>query len=192
MNFEGSLSHFNYSPKGEPEALMLSTSKGLVQINFPAAQGSTLVARLKEGEKIKVKATPLEDTHKSVHPVHQLDEWESGSGPVKIHAVIEVEGTVKRFNYTRHGEVNGVVLESGDFIHLKPHGARAADLTVGSKVKAKGPGHQMGVSGLRVVEAERINGLHLEKLEAARKTAKKAVKKVAKKAVKKAPAKKAK
>ena len=69
---------------------------------------------------------------------------------------------MERLNFAVHGEVNGAVLDSGDFLHLKPHGAAAIDLTVGINVKGKGPTKPM-VGGRRVIEAEEVNGIQMEK-----------------------------
>ena len=49
-----------------------------------------------------------------------------------------VEGVVTRLNYARHGEANGVVLDGGDFLHLKPDGMKRVELKVGQPIKAHG------------------------------------------------------
>ena len=46
------------------------------------------------------------------------------SGPA-TRETVTVQGVVKRINYARHGAANGVILESGDFVHLKPAGHEA-------------------------------------------------------------------
>ena len=71
--------------------------------------------------------------------------------------IATVQGVVKRINYTRHGEANGVVLESGDFVHLKPAGMKRVALKVGDHVSAEGPAALMPL-GQQVVEAETVNG----------------------------------
>ena len=63
-----------------------------------------------------------------------------------------------RLNFTRHGEPNGVVLDTGDFVHLKPHGLRAAGLGVGDRVTAAGPAKPLAGGAGRAVEAEEVNG----------------------------------
>jgi hypothetical protein len=35
----------------------------------------------------------------------------------------QFSGRIERLNYVLHGEVNGGVLDSGDFLHLKPEAA---------------------------------------------------------------------
>ncbi len=66
-------------------------------------------------------------------------------------------GRIERLNYALHGEVNGGILESGDFLHLKPEGARAVGLVVGMAVEARGTTKPMP-GGCFVIEAEEVNG----------------------------------
>ena len=73
----------------------------------------------------------------------------------------EITGIVERLNYVRHGEANGVVLDTGDFIHLKPDGMRQVDLKVGDSVDVDGKVHPMELGG-RMVEATVVNGVHLK------------------------------
>ena len=69
-----------------------------------------------------------------------------------------MQGIVKRINYARHGEANGVVLESGDFIHLKPEGMKHIGLKVGDQVTAEGTAALMPL-GQQVIEAKTVNGV---------------------------------
>ena len=72
-----------------------------------------------------------------------------------------VTGAVARLNYARHGEPNGVVLGTGDFVHLEPDGMRRLGLQVGDAVTATGEAKPMARGG-RVVEAETVNGVRLK------------------------------
>jgi hypothetical protein len=60
-------------------------------------------------------------------------------------------------NYALHGEVNGGILESGDFLHLKPEGARAIGLALGMAVEARGKTRPTP-GGWFVIEADEVNG----------------------------------
>ena len=71
-------------------------------------------------------------------------------------------GTVVRINYARHGEPNGVILENGDFIHMKPDGMTLTGLNIGDSVESEGE-VQETVLGSRVIEATRVNGIRLKK-----------------------------
>ncbi len=199
MNIEGTLSHFNYSPKGGYEALIVTTRKGTVQVNFEPHEAGVLAATLKPGGKVSLKAHPHHHHHdEAAHPVFQLSGLKVGGKAVKLDPRTQVEGKIVRFNYALHGEANGVVLDTGDFVHLKPHGTRALKLAVGQTLRASGHTRPMLFGEHQALEAETANGLDLEELKHDKKAAKKAAKKAektaaakaAKKAVKK-PAKKA-
>ena len=72
-----------------------------------------------------------------------------------------MKGNVARIHYAKHGQPNGVVLESGEFIHLRPHGMAAIGVGVGAKVSAKGE-LRMTVLGTRMLEAHHANGHDIE------------------------------
>jgi hypothetical protein len=88
-------------------------------------------------------------------------------------------GRVARLNYALHGEVNGGILESGDFLHLKPEGARAVGLKLGLSVKGKGKTKPMA-DGHLVIEADEVNGIPIERHKGPHKAPHKAKKKHAK------------
>ena len=93
-----------------------------------------------------VGPAPPSDKGPAAHPVYHL-----------LAAPAGVRGTVTRLNYAKHGEANGVVLDTGDFVHLKPGGVRQVGLKVGDKVVAEGDSRPMEFGG-RVVEATVVNG----------------------------------
>ena len=55
-----------------------------------------------------------------------------------------IDGVVKYLNYTRHGEVNGAILENGNFVHLGPKGAKLVKLAIGEKLSVVGYGNDDG------------------------------------------------
>ena len=67
-------------------------------------------------------------------------------------------GTVVRLNFARHGEVNGVVLDSGHFIHTRPDGMAKLQLAVGDRVEAQGDALPLVNGTGMVVEAITVNG----------------------------------
>ena len=73
------------------------------------------------------------------------------------HSPRKFSGRIERLNYALHGEVNGGILESGDFLHLKPEGAQAVGLVVGMAVEARGTTKPMP-GGRFVIEADEVNG----------------------------------
>lgn len=179
MNIEGTLAQFNYSPKGGYEALIVTTKKGPVQVNFEPDQAGVLAATLKPGGKVSFKTGPAHEKDDAVHPVCQLISVKVKGKAVKLEPKIEVKGVVQRLNYALHGEVNGVVLDNGDFVHLKPHGARALSIQVGQTLQAGGRAQPMLFGGHRALEAETANGIDLSQLKHGKKAARKAAKKAA-------------
>ena len=97
------------------------------------------------------------------HPVYRLVSLTGSDGKPLIFAEpgdMEVEtcrGSCKRINYSRDGEANGVILDSGDFIHLTPAGMKNAGLKVGDQVTAEGPASLMPL-GQKLIEATSVNG----------------------------------
>ena len=63
-----------------------------------------------------------------------------------------------RLNFARHGEANGVVLDSGHFIHTKPDGMAKLKLEVGDRVEADGEARPLSTGTGQVVEASVVNG----------------------------------
>jgi hypothetical protein len=125
LQLRGEVSAFNISPKGHVEGVLLQTSTGRAQVNLPKQDSDTLLDSMKVGTRVALQVKLESDDE--AHPVYELCDAEAG-----------VTGTVVRLNYALHGEVNGVHLEEGTFVHLKPEGAKKYALHVGDKVKAIG------------------------------------------------------
>jgi hypothetical protein len=142
--FRGVLHDFNLSPKGGIEGFLLHADGKTVQINVTPDIGFAVVRGIG-------------------HPVFNLVKLTGTDGKALIDAghgageMVTVQGVVKRINFARHGAANGVVLESGDFIHLKPEGMKKVALKVGDAVTAEGPGGMMPL-GQQIVEAKTVNG----------------------------------
>ena len=62
----------------------------------------------------------------------------AGATPAKTPQPRAHRGRVVRFNYARHGEANGFILESGDFIHTAPKGFKKLKVKVGDVIEAEG------------------------------------------------------
>jgi len=160
----GVVESFNISPKGVYEGLLLTTNKGTVQVNFPLEAGGSVSSRIAEGEKATFFAEKEEDERPSDHPVFRLVRFTGTEGHVIEVEVesqpVEVEGKVNRINFARHGEPNGAILDNGDFIHMKPHGAKAIGLEVGMTLTEEGEARRSFVS-TRVIEAAVVNGTEM-------------------------------
>jgi hypothetical protein len=179
---EGHMLQFNYSPKGCYEGLLLETKQGIVQLNFAAEFARSMVAAVTNHMRLTIKAEVWDDERKSDHPVFELKELKANGKRVKLESVTAVEGSVLRLNYAKHGEINGAVLDNGDFVHLRPLGAAAVGLKIGQKLQVKGESLPGLFGEGNVIEAHTANGLNLDKHKALNKAAKQAAKKTAKKA----------
>jgi len=160
----GTVQAFNVSPKGAYEGLLLETEGEVIQTNFPQSFGATMADLASAGTEIQVEIEPEEVDGHACHPVFRLLTV-ANAGQKKFSLVegdSQFSGKVERLNYALHGEVNGAILDTGDFLHVKPHGAAALELTVGMKVKGTGSTKPMS-GGHRVIEAEEVNGIHMEK-----------------------------
>ncbi len=176
---EGQLLQFNYSPKGGYEGLLLETKDGIVQINFAHEHAPNLVASIKPSAALIIKGEPWNDDRPGDHPVFELVEIKVNGKAIKIDSTATVSGTVVKLNYAKHGVVNGAVLDTGDFVHLRPHGADAVSLMLGQKLSAKGEAKPKQFGAGTVIEAHTANGIDLDHHKAAKK-AQKAAKKAAK------------
>jgi len=154
MEKTGIVQTFNISPKGGLEGLLMESEGEIIQINFRQEFAAQIAALTAEGKEFKADVEP-EEAHG--HPSHSVYRLLSVSGDNG-----HFTGKVKHLNYALHGEVNGALLDSGDFLHVKPDGAAALDLKPGMKVKGTGPSKPM-FDGHRVIEATEVNGIRLEK-----------------------------
>ena len=163
----GIIKSFNVSPKGHYEGLLLEGSSGTVQLNFPRESRPEVAELAPAGTEIEAQLVADETSEKSCHPVFEVVSIRrkggrevalaDGNGSGARH----FEGVVERLNYALHGEVNGAVLDTGDFLHLKPHGARAIKLDPGMRIAAIGVAKPTS-DGRHVIEAQEVNGIRIE------------------------------
>lgn len=155
-----------YSPKGGIEGALLHSGVDAVQLVFEphGGPGADAFAGLKGGEAIRVeaRAEAPSDKGEAQHAVYRFERLVAVDGhkPAKPAAGARApfSGIVVRLNFARHGEANGVVLDSGDFIHTKPEGMARLKLEVGDRVEADGEARPLVNGAGRVVEAAVVNG----------------------------------
>jgi hypothetical protein len=164
MKKTGTIEALNVSPKGFYEGFLFRNGKKLVQINLPKGEFSGQGSDLTAGEKITVEIEPEEPWGEPEHEVFRLIRLMNGNthttNGVDKDGLRHFSGSIVSLNYALHGEVNGGILDSGDFLHLKPEGARAVKLKTGMKVKGRGMTKPM-VGGHAVIEAEKVNGVSI-------------------------------
>jgi hypothetical protein len=160
---QGKVAAFNVSPKGAYEGLLLAgEDSAVVQINFAQELASVISEAAPVGHSVQMEIEPEEPHGEPSHPVFRLVSFKANGLDFAKEFDGRFSGTVTRLNYALHGEVNGGILDNGDFLHLKPHGAAALAIEVGMKVKGTGVAKPM-IGGHRVIEAEEVNGIRLEK-----------------------------
>ncbi|WP_020468008.1 hypothetical protein [Zavarzinella formosa] len=155
--------HYNFSPKGGLEGLIVESGGERAQVVCPPHLGTDLARLVAEGDEVElsVEESPPSDKGPAAHPVYRLMELpETSHGEDRDEP--GVAGIVTRFNYAKHGEANGVVLDTGDFVHLKPDGMIRVKLKIGDHVTADGETRPMELGG-RVIEAAVVNGVKIEK-----------------------------
>lgn len=161
---EGRFQHLIYSPKGEIEGLLIDTdgvSTQFVTHPHDPVLGEQLGA-LRAGQALVIEGTEAGPSHKG-EPLHSVYTFErlvtvDGKAATATPAKEAAAGTVVRFNYAKHGAANGVVLDTGDFVHTKPDGFDRLKLKVGDKVTAEGIARPLATRTGRVIEAQRVNG----------------------------------
>jgi hypothetical protein len=161
----GRVESFNISPKGGYEGLLLIEGEQIVQVNFAREAAAEISELAPHGAEITAVCEEEESKKgKAAHEVLRLVRLESvrGSWPAKENGDGRFRGRVVRLNYALHGEVNGGVLDSGDFLHLKPQGAQAIKLEAGMRVEGHGKTKPLG-NGRRIIEAEEVNGTRIGK-----------------------------
>jgi hypothetical protein len=135
------LSH-NVSPKGHVEGILVESDDGVVQVNYPKHAAANLARRLPVGSAVELSV-----------------DFEDDGGDHLVYVArdmpAQVTGSVVRFNYALHGEVNGYHLDDGTFVHVKPDGARRYKVKLGDRIVAAGDCRE-GEDAV-VMEAERVS-----------------------------------
>ena len=157
-----------YSPKGDIEGVLLSVKGGTVQLTTTPAQGITLGRACAPGKRLRVLALRDQSAKAAdgAHPVYAFADFADADGqPVHSPAgdpqQAKLKGVVVALHYARHGQPNGVMLDGGEFIHLRPHGMALAGLGLGSKVQAVGE-LKRTVLGTVMMEAHQVNKLAID------------------------------
>jgi hypothetical protein len=148
-----------------------------VQINLPKGEHTGPAESLTPGEKLTVEIESEEPRGEPVHAVFRLVRVADPDGHLAEsggkRGTRRFSDSSVRLNYALHGEVNGGILQSGDFLHLKPEGARAVKLKVGMQVEGRGAAKPMA-GGHAVIEAEEVNGIAIHHHKAKKHGAKRA------------------
>ena len=161
----GQLQQLLFSPKGGIEGLLMKVGTKSIQVSMDPATADAGALAGAVGEPIEARgsADHSPKTHEGVHPVYKLDAITKLGGKALKHKAAgqPISGVVASLHYAKHGEPNGVILESGEFIHTRPPGMKKLKLAVGSKVVAQGE-MRMTVLGTPLLEAHEVNRVTLD------------------------------
>jgi hypothetical protein len=163
----GTVESFNISPKGTYDGLLLRTEQEVLQFNFPRFWAARIAEIAPVGSEVEASGKPDGDKRPREHMVHDLAVLKANGSTLNVengnaHGQVHVSGTVERINFAKHGEANGAILSGGDFVHLRPRGAKAVSLEIGQMLDVVG---ECRPSSLRskVIEAFTVNGVDLKK-----------------------------
>jgi hypothetical protein len=160
---EGRFQHLVYSPKGGVEGLLIDTdgiaTQFVVDPHDAACVGQLLGLKTGQALAVEGRKTPPSPKGEGEHVVYRFERLAAVEGEEPaMPKDAEVRGKVVRFNFARHGAPNGVVLDSGDFVHTRPDGLARLGLQIGDAVHAEGAAQPLATGNGRVIEARRING----------------------------------
>lgn len=164
----GSCRQWLLSPKGDIEGVLLTVKRATVQLTTNPAQGNLLYQATAPGKRLRVLAARDQSAKAAdgAHPVYAFVDFAGADGqavpsPAADPQQAKLKGVVAALHYARHGQPNGVVLEGGEFIHLRPHGMALAGLGLGSKVQAVGQ-LKRSVLGTVMMEAHQVNKISID------------------------------
>ena len=164
-SLSGQLQRLLFSPKGGIEGLLMTVDSKPVQVSMHAGtvDAATLANAVGKTLEVRASADHSPKTKDGAHPVYELESILKMNGKTlkKNGHSPPVNGVVAAIHYAKHGEPNGVILESGEFVHTRPHGMKKLKLDVGSKVTAHGE-VRMTVLGTALIEANEVNRVTLD------------------------------
>ena len=164
---DGTCQQLLFSPKGDIEGVLVRKDGAVVQVSMTPKTGAVFARVSSPGSRVSVIAESdrSERTKNRAHPVFEFESFADTAGhaikpPDDESAMTTISGVVAKFHYARHGQPNGVILETGEFIHLRPKGMAQCELDVGSVVRAVG-NVRVTLLGNRLLEASKVNGTKL-------------------------------
>ncbi len=154
-----------FSPKGDIEGVLVGDKGGVVQVTMEPGTGAIFARAVAPGSRVCVLADPDDSpkTREGLHPVYQFRSFADAAGkaidpPDDDAHRSTIKGVVAALHFARHGQPNGVVLETGEFVHLRPDAMARSGLGVGSRVTAIGDA-RLTVLGNCLLEARKVNGV---------------------------------
>jgi hypothetical protein len=157
----GIVAGYNLDPRGSVNGIILKDGDHLAQLNLPPDQGAPISAAAPIGQKIQASA--IAERTNGDHSIYRLvsltgpDGKEISIAGPQDGPNAHVEGTVKSLNYTPRGDVDGAILDNGDFLQLGPGGAADVKLALDQKISADGKSRPMP-GGHNIINPSTVNG----------------------------------
>lgn len=150
-----------FSPSGRLEGLLLEVGQRTAQIVLESGHVPPPLSRIEVGQFLSLEAVEVADEPgERRHPIYAFRALIAIDGKPAQTAPAVLRGRVTGINYARDGQADGVMLDSGDFVHLGTDGFRLAELAPGHQVLATGYPQRMAGGG-HFLEATRVNGIPL-------------------------------
>ncbi len=157
----GTVDGYNRDPRGRINSVVIKSGGRLDQFGLPPDLAAGLSTIAPAGQQVTAVGVPEREVgDRTIYRTTKLTGAGGkeiavptpGTPPTPVH----VEGTITRLNFAAGGEVDGAMLDNGDYVHT---GApAAATLAVGSKLSADGPAVQLA-DGNQAIEATTVNGV---------------------------------
>jgi hypothetical protein len=165
VTLSGHLQQILFSPKGGVEGLLIKAGEDTVQVSMEPTTANAEALAAAVGKPIEVKATADHSpkTKDSAHPVYKMHVITKVAGKAfkPVDEPDRVKGIVNAIHFAKHGEPNGIMLESGEFVHTRPHGMKKLKLKIGAEIVAHG--HlRTTVLGTPLLEASEVNRISIE------------------------------
>ena len=159
----GTVTGYNRDPHGRINGLVLGSGSQTIQLNAPPDWGDALQTAAPLKESISATAVPErvvgDRTVDRLVTLSGHGKTLTAGGPGERHPM-HLDGTVASLNFSPRGELDGALLDSGDFVHVNPGSAAKLGLAVGQKLSVDGQAEPTS-DGHQAVEAETVNGTTL-------------------------------
>jgi len=163
----GTIRQLLFGTDGGIQGVLLTVKGRTVQVSMSPAEGAALADQLGAGKRMRIlaiAALPPVGTA-SAHPLYTFFALsDTGGDPLPLPYTAPGEslitGQVSALHFAPEGEPNGVILDTGELIHVGTAGMAATGLRVGTKIRAIGELGRTSVGG-RMLRANQVNGVAL-------------------------------
>ncbi|MBO0799362.1 MAG: hypothetical protein J2P31_11130 [Blastocatellia bacterium] len=160
MTVTDTVAQINYNREYQPESVRLSAGQ---VVDFPPHLNCALAAgAIKVGDNVTVtgdtRTSPFGTTSIRAEAVTNNTSGQALSVRPAEPIAANISGSISQLNYGRGGELNGVILNTGELVLFPPPVSTSLNLAVGGNVTASG--YERAVTGGRkVLDAQSVNNV---------------------------------